>query len=249
MIDFSEFFHQSSKDLTKPGDRPFPSDPRDWPPEWKTTYYKDYPAFKKIALPDVTSEVDLFTSIASRHSGRGYGTEPITLDELSALLKYSCGEHVDGSGKIHRAQASAGARFPIEVYPIVFRGTPELPSGLYHYNVSEHSLDVLWQRPFSKEDIAQLFTYEWIQDAPLTIVMTAVFDRTKTKYKERGYRYILLEAGHIGQNLYLVSNALGLEVCGLGGTRDKNLEELIDIDGVTESVVYGFSIGKAPEHE
>ena len=64
------------------------------------------------------------------------------------------------------------------------------------------------------------------------------------KYGKLGYRYILLEAGHIGQNMYLVSEALGLKCCALGGTRDENLEKLIDIDGVTEAVVYGFAVGR-----
>jgi SagB-type dehydrogenase family enzyme len=74
--------------------------------------------------------------------------------------------------------------------------------------------------------------------------MTDVFWRNQNKYGERGYRYILLEAGHIGQNIYLVSEALGLKCCALGGTRDENLEELVDIDGVTESVVYALAVGK-----
>ena len=181
-----------------------------------------------------------------------------------------------------RAQASGGARFPIEVYPIIFRSaqarTPKeslddptgqanadspakiskgnlggqtqtdaenvLKAGLYHYNVKDHALDVLWDREFSDDDIGQIFTYPWVRDAAIGIVMTAVFSRNQSKYGERGYRYILLEAGHIGQNIYLVSEALGLKCCALGGTRDENLEKLIDIDGITESVVYGFAVGK-----
>lgn len=243
-LDFSNLFHQSSKKHVKT-----PSDSGLWPDEWKTTYYKEYPSFKKITLNDAPPKKDLFESIISRKSGREYDSNPITKDELSVLLKYSCGEVSLGEDKVHRAQASAGARFPIEMYPIVFRGTEELPSGLYHYNVREHSLDVLWKRDFTKEDVGKLFTYEWVQDASLGIVMTAVFERTQNKYKERGYRCVLLEAGHIGQNLYLVSNALGLECCALSGTRDENLEEFIDIDGTTESVIYGFSFGKQNKNE
>lgn len=238
-LDFSNLFHQSSKEHARN-----PIDSSQWPDAWKTIYYKEYPSFKKIALSDVPPEKDLFSAIISRKSGRNYSEEPITKDELSVLLKYSCGEINDMDGKVRRAQASAGARFPIEIYPIVFRGTEDLPSGLYHYNVREHSLDVLWKKNFTKEEIGKIFTYEWIQDAALGIVMTAVFERTQSKYKERGYRCILLEAGHIGQNLYLVSDALGLECCALSGTRDESMEEFIDIDGVTESVVYGFSFGK-----
>lgn len=75
-------------------------------------------------------------------------------------------------------------------------------------------------------------------------LMTAVFHRNQVKYGERGYRYILIETGHIGQNLYLVSEAAGIKCRALGGTRDENIEKLLDIDGIGESVVYAVAVGK-----
>ncbi len=148
------------------------------------------------------------------------------------------------NGQKRRAQPSGGARFPIEVYPIVFRSGEDLKSGLYHYNVKAHKLDVLWDREFQDQELDQLFTYPWAKDAGLALIMTAVFWRTQNKYRERGYRFVLLEAGHIGQNVYLIAGALGLKCCALAGTRDENLEKLIDIDGVTESAVYALAIGE-----
>ncbi len=245
-LDFSKLFHNSSKDPSAGGSIVFPKDQKDWPDAWKTTHYKEYPSFKKIPLSDLPPHKDLFETIRARKSSRDYSEKAISLDEISTLLKYSCGGigEDDPTGSMHRAQASAGGLFPIEIYPLIFRDSGDLRSGLYHYNVRDHSLDVLWQRRFEKRDIAELFTYEWIRDASMAIVMTGVFGRNQIKYGERGYRYLLLEAGHIGQNIYLVSEALGLKCCGLGGTRDVNLEKCIDIDGATESVVYGLSIGK-----
>lgn len=245
--DFSKIFHQSSKDHQK-GHSPIPADSKEWPDEWKTTYYKSYPRLPKIDLGDEPLEADFFRLVKKRQSRRDFKREPITKQELSLLLKYSCGNTSEmGEGRHRRAQPSGGGRFPIEIYPIVFRsGDPAdgLKAGLYHYNVKEHRLDVLWDKEFSDEDIGKIFTYPWVKNAAVGIVMTSVFLRNQQKYGERGYRYILLEAGHIGQNIYLVSEALGLKCCALGGTRDENLEQLIDIDGVTESVVYGLAIGK-----
>lgn len=244
--DFSKVFHQSSKDHAK-GHPPIPPDAKDWPEEWKTTYYKAYPRLPKIELDDEPPEADFFDLVRKRQSRRDFARTPLTKRELSLLLKYSCGSIgplYGGEGRYRRAQPSGGARFPIEVYPIVFRSGDDLKAGLYHYNVKDHQLDVLWDRQFSDEDIHSLFTYSWVKDAALGIVMTAVFWRNQNKYGERGYRYILLEAGHIGQNVYLVSEALSLKCCALGGTMDENLEKLIDIDGVTESVVYALAIGK-----
>jgi len=243
-IDFSKIFHESSKDLAK-GHPLIPADSDEWPDEWKTTHYKAYPRLPKIALEDNPPSADFFDLIKKRRSRRDFTRTPITKRELSLFLKYSCGNTGPLELSRHRrAQASDGARFPIEVYPIVFRSGNDLKAGLYHYNVKDHALDVLWDREFSDEDIGQIFTYPWVKDAAIGIVMTAVFSRNQNKYGERGYRYILLEAGHIGQNLYLVSEALGLKCCALGGTKDENLEKLIDINGVTESVVYGFAVGK-----
>lgn len=247
-IDFSKIFHRSSKEHSK-GHPPISANDENWPDEWKKTYYKAYPRLPKIRLDNKQPKADFFDLIKNRRSRRDFSRTPITKQELSLLLKYSCGntEPME-NGRSHRAQASGGARFPIEVYPIVFRSgdlsAGGLKAGLYHYNVKNHALDVLWDREFSDEDIGQIFFYPWVKGAAIGIVMTAIFWRNQNKYGERGYRYILLEAGHIGQNIYLVCEALGLKCCALGATLDENLEKLIDIDGVTESVVYGLAIGK-----
>lgn len=157
------------------------------------------------------------------------------------MLKYSAG--ITDKINIRRAHPSAGARFPLEIYPLVMIPTEGMNAGLYHYNIKNNLLDVLWENSFSQIDIAQLFTYEWMQHASIVIIITAKFARNEIKYGERGYRYILLEAGHIGQNLCLAARALHLKCCAIGGIRDKNIEHLLDIDGETESLVYALAIG------
>ncbi|MDE2021767.1 MAG: SagB/ThcOx family dehydrogenase [Patescibacteria group bacterium] len=243
-LDFSRLFQHSSKDLLGGGTVRIPADEKEWPEEWTTVHYKEYPRFPTIPLEDAPPAADFFDLVRRRTSRRDFSRTPADKRALSTLLKYSCGITQEfGDRNPRRAHPSGGARFPLEVYPVVFSGSNGLPQGLYHYNVRKHGLDVLWQRSFSEEDIGQLFTYEWVRDASFALVITAVFGRTQVKYGERGYRYILLEAGHIGQNLYLASGALGLKCCALGGTFDNELEKLIDIDGNTESVVYALALG------
>jgi len=253
-IDFSKLFHHSSKNHSL-GQKHTPTDEGEWPEEWKTTYYKTYPRLPKIDLHDYLaggalelsgdSKTNLFKLISTRSSKRNFARGSVSIKELSLLLKFSCGNmgpmHND---RYRRAQPSGGARFPIEVYPIVFRSNEELKAGLYHYNVKDHALDTLWSREFNDHDISELFMYPWSKDASIAVVMTSIFWRNQNKYNERGYRCSLLEAGHIGQNIYLVCEALGLKCCALSGTRDRNLEKLIDIDGTTESVVYALVVGK-----
>jgi len=243
-LDFSELFHQFSKDHSR-GHAPIDSDPNNWPQEWHTTYYKTYPRFPKIKLKECSPSGDFFQLVMKRESRRDFKQAPFSNEDLSILLKFSCGlTGKTQNGRSRRAQPSGGARFPLEVYPLVLTPGSDLAAGVYHYNVKEHSLDVLDKREISNEEIGKLFTYPWVKNASLVLLVTAMFWRNKNKYGERGYRYILLEAGHIGQNIYLAAEALGLQCCALGGTRDILLEKLLDIDGTTESPVYALALGK-----
>lgn len=238
-IDFSKLFHLSSKDSLK-GHSPILPNSKDWPESWKTIEYKEYPRMKKIKLNGETPSADFFKLIPERESIREFSGEPVRSDILSNLLKYSCGI-VEKNGT-KRAQPSGGARYPIETYMLNFK-RGELPDGVFHYNIADHALEHTWNKKFSENDFENLFTYPWVKNSSFAIILTAIFDRNQRKYGERGYRHILLEAGHIGQNLYLSAGALGLSVCALSGVRDEKIEEVLDIDGVTESVVYCLVFG------
>lgn len=240
-IDFSGLFHRSSKDMTMGGTHMIPESEADWPEEWNTVYYKTY-EMDSIALPDTQPAADLFEAVRTRHSARHYSGRKLKIDEISTLLRYSCGIVGQQNEFMRRAQPSGGARYPVEVYPIFFIGG-DVPSGIYHYDIKNHALDVLHQKEFAPEEARALFSHEFMSHASCAIVMTAVFPRTQNKYGERGYRYILLEAGHIGQNLYLGSSALGIGCCSVAGALDEKIEALLGIDGVTESVVYVLLLG------
>ncbi len=243
-IDFSRLFHQSSKDLRGGGTVNIPADDTKWPEEWKTTYYKTYPRLKKIALGESAPPADFFDLVRTRITDRRFSKTALSFEKLSTFLKYSCGITQPGdTWNSRRAYPSGGARYTLEAYPLIFKDVEGIPAGAYHYNVKEHALETLAARPFSDEDIARLVTYPWVQQASALIVITAVFWRAQAKYGERGYRYILLEAGHMGQNMYLVSTALGLKCSGLGGTHDTNIESLLQIDGFDESLVYALAVG------
>lgn len=243
-IDFSGLFHQSSKDLRGGGTVNIPQDPAQWPIEWGTTNYKTYPRFRKIPLLSTKPSSDFFDLILSRTTNRNFAPDALTFETLSQLLKYSCGiTHEGGEFNPRRAYPSGGARYSLEVYPIIFNNVENVRAGVYHYNVKEHALETLSEQPFSPDDIAHLVAYPWVKHSSMLIVVTSVFWRSQMKYGERGYRYIMLEAGHLGQNVYLACTALGLKCAGLGGTRDTHLESLLGVDGLNESLVYGLVVG------
>lgn len=241
---FSQIFHQYSKIIRQN----IPLDDSLWPDEWKTVFYKTYPRLPKIKLLDEKHSYDLFEAIKNRRSRREFGNEKISLEELSGLLKYSVGitAALPELGVSRRAYPSGGGRYPTEIYCLIAKAGEGLKNGLFHYDVKNHQLDVLADKTFSQEEVAKISNYPFAKDSACLIFLTATFWRTQNKYGQRGYRFCLLEAGHIGQNIYLVSEALRLKCCALGGSRiaDESAEKVLNIDGITESMVYAFAIGK-----
>lgn len=220
-----------------------PLDPSTWPEEWRTIAYKEYPRLKQVPLGDARTGGGLFDAIRARTSQRDFSRKKLSLEEISTLCKYACGIVSAGDGVHHRAQPSGGGRYPVETYLLVFAGAEGVAPGVYHYNVRAHALDVLWERPFSDADVATFFTYPWAQQASFALVFTGVFRRNQMKYGERGYRHILIEAGAIVQNTYLVATELGLKCTAIDGVDDVAIEKLIDVDGVGESVLCSLVLG------
>ncbi len=238
---FSKIFHYNS--AIENADR---SPVFEVPEEWKTIYYKEYPRLKKISLESRrTSNDNIFDLIKNRKTQRDFRSAPLTKEEISTLLEYSAGKTTNLSGgRLRRAYPSAGARYPIELYPMVLRGNEEVSAGLYHYAVRQNELETLWGRSFSEEEMKGFFLQPELSSASMIIIMTAVFWRNQNKYGDRGYRLLTLEAGFIGQNIYLISQALGLKCAALSGIAERSIEKILDIDGVTESIIYGVAVGK-----
>ncbi len=222
--------------------------PDSWPEEWKTVYFKEYLRMPKVFLPKPKNlDFSLGKAIMERKSERDFNGEPINLGDLSQLLFYSAGiieKKKNDWNKTRRAYPSGGARFPLETYLIILRGNKELSEGLYHYNIKEHLLEELLKKEGLTKEISSIIWQDMIFSVSAIFIVSAVFERNMMKYKERGYRYILFEAGHLGQNIYLVSTALGLKCCAIGGFDDDKFNELLDINGEDEAVLYAFAIGK-----
>ena len=113
---------------------------------------------------------------------------------------------------------------------------------MYHYNTKEHAIDTISEKKISREDVAQYTSEEWAKNVHGAIIITAVFDRTVRKYGSRGYRYILLEAGHVGQNICLGAAELGFSARPMWGVNEEQFEELLQLDSAHEAVVYALFI-------
>lgn len=219
-----------------------------WPKEWKNVYYKAYPRLDQIMLSKPSRQkFNLYETLRSRESCREFSSFPIGLSQLSDLLYYSGGmkNFLEGSSVDKRMHPSAGGRYPLEIYPFIFN-VDKIREGVYHYHIKTHSLELLLQRPILQQTAKQ-FQQPWVKKSGVLLVVSSVFNRTEMKYRDRGYRHILTECGHLAQNIYLVSTALGLGVCSIGGFIDDGLNDILDIDGRLESVIGVIAVGNKQE--
>ena len=162
--------------------------------------------------------------------------------ELSFLLWSSTGIQRREQGYEFRTAPSAGALYPIETYVIV-NNVEGLEKGLYHYNIEEHMLEELKLGDFGGELAQAALEQEMLANAPLVFVWTAIFERSKWKYRQRAYRYVYLDAGIIGENLMLSATGIGLGSCNVGAFFDNEVNKILGVDGTAESVVYLSVVG------
>lgn len=232
-----EFQLKSKYERTKMGGNPL-----DWhnPPE----RYKSYSSSEKKALPkpENPSSHPLQQNLELRRSIRNYSSKPLTIEQLSYLLWASSGITKHTSNFEYRSAPSAGGLYPIETY-LVVNNIIGIPQGIYHYNILDHVLDVVKVGDFRDRIITAELDQEMTGAAPVVFIWSAMVNRTKWKYRERGYRYIYLDAGHIAENLALAAVDLNLGSCQIAAFYDEELDDLLDLDGAKETTIYSSVVG------
>lgn len=195
-----------------------------------------------VKLPDpvLKGEVSVEEALSRRRSVREYRNDPLTLAELGQLLWAAQGITLPSSG--FRTAPSAGATYPLELYVSVRRGgVVGLPAGIYHYDPLTHSLELVKEGDFSSDIYRASLNQEWVRRAAACIIITADFSRTTSRYGARGERYVYMEAGHVGQNIYLQATALGLGTVAVGAFHDDQLKSIV---GCEEDPIYLFPVGR-----
>lgn len=207
---------------------------------------KTYPGAKKLKLPypkaDETN--NLHALLHARRSVRSYDHEAIMeLRQLACLLWAAAGVSEDSAGKRLRTAPSAGALYPLEIYVVVNR-VEMLTPGIYHYLPEEHALELVKPGLLAAEAERASLAGPMVSAASAVIAWSAVFDRTRSRYSERAFRYIYLDCGHAAQNLALEAVNLGLSTCQLGAYFDDEWDALLELDPAYESVIYLSVAGK-----
>ena len=234
--DIGELYHRWS----------MPGHGLDFPiPSWgeRPASYKTYPDAEHIPLPEPswTSNMAVGQALEIRRSHRDYAARSLSKEALSALLYAAQGITLDRLA--FRAAPSAGALYPIELYPVV-HNVEGVSAGVYHYAVRVHGLERLEAGDFRGRVTRAGLHQAFLGDAGVCFLLTAVFQRTRWKYHQRAYRYVLLEAGHVAQNIYLAATSLALGACAVGAFYDRQFNDLLRLDVQEEAVVYLVSVGE-----
>lgn len=212
---------------------------------------KRYPGAASVALPAPRTEGDFPHVLLDRRTWRRFSSRPVPLDALGTLLGLSSRVQqwvdVPGVGRLPmKTYPSGGAQHPLEVY-VLARRVDGLSPGLYHYAADTHRLERIRKGATGRQIERYLPTQGWYRSASALLLITAVFPRMQWKYRfSRGYRAVLMEAGHLCQTLCLTATWLGLApFCSLA-LADSLIERDLGIDGVSESVLYAAGVGMKP---
>ena len=195
--------------------------------------------------PRFKGQTTVEEAIASRRSRREYSREPLELWELAQLLWAAQG--ITEPTLRFRAAPSAGATYPLEIYVEARAGgVKDLKAGIYHYDPENHNISLVKTGDFHAEIRAAALGQEWVGKSAVNLVICGVYERTTRRYGERGkIRYVHMEAGHVGENLYLQAEALGLATVAVGAFYDEQVSAIL---GAPEDhkPLYIYPVGRKP---
>lgn len=196
----------------------------------------------KLPKPQLKGKLSVEEAIYNRRSIRTYKDEPLTLAEVGQLLWASGGVVCDGVTGATRAYPSAGASYPFEIY-LVVGNVNGLEPGVYRYLWNQHGLELKISGDKRKDLCGASWFQQMIKNAPVSIVFTAIYERTTGRYGKRGENYVCMDLGHAGQNVHLQAESLGLGTVVIGAFQDENVKKVLNLPG-KEVPLYIMPVGK-----
>jgi len=213
-----------------------------WP---KPVEYSSRTVISTVNLPSptLTGNMSVEQAIHDRQSVRTYSNESLTLKDVSQLLWAAYG--VTRPSNNFKTVPSGGHTYPLEIYIIVGNGTVNgLDSGFYHYVPQNHSLEKVLNGDLREEFAKASHNQLWIKEAPINIVITGNDGKMINKYKDEklSIRFVDIEAGHSGQNIYLQAQAINLATVAIGSFYDDQVISLLHLPS-NERIIYSFPVG------
>lgn len=198
---------------------------------------------------DVISNENIFDCIAQRRSTRFYSTDSLSLEELSYLLWATQG--ITGMNKMGltlRTVPCSGATHTFETYLMIMR-VEGIEQGIYRYLPVEHKLLFMFKLDELEakiDDITldQPFVPNFAKKASVLFAWSTTPYRSEWKYDISAHKKILIDVGHVCQNLYLASESIGAGACAIGIYDQKLIDEVLQLDGEEEFIIYLGAVGK-----
>lgn len=178
----------------------------------------------ELPKPSLKGDSSLEQLLAQRRSIRDYSATALSIAEVGQLLWAAQGiTHTRG----FRTAPSAGALYPLELYLVTAR-VDGLTPGVYHYDPRRHRLEKSGDEVLDELSRSAL-SQSCVKQAAAVIVLAAVYERTTKKYGNRGRRYVHIEVGHVAQNIFLQSEALGLATVTVGAYDDEAVAGVLHV--------------------
>jgi SagB-type dehydrogenase family enzyme len=221
------------------------------PPPIEKPYSADSERIKLIATDwDEIYNIKLTEAINNRESRRKYNQDPLTLMELSFLLWATQGVRLYAGNYAFRNVPSAGCRHALETYLAVFnvensQTGKELEPGIYRYLPLTHELLLEFSKEHLQDEMTKAtFGQKFAGQSAVTFIWSAIPYRIEWRYGLDSHKVIAMDAGHVGQNMYLACEAIGAGTCAIGAYDQEYLDELLHLDGKDEFSIYLAPVGK-----
>ncbi len=190
----------------------------------ETPLQNSAPEIIQLPTPRYDSETSLEEALLKRRSVRSYKKDPLTVSDISQILWAAQGitEKTDGL----RTAPSAGALYPLELY-LVAANVDGLKPGVYKYKPQDHTIKRISDGDKRIDVSNAALKQDAIENSSAIVIIAAIYERTAIKYGNRSERYVHIEVGHVGQNIYLQAVTLGIGTVMIGAFKDEALKKVL----------------------
>ncbi|MDR0437785.1 MAG: SagB/ThcOx family dehydrogenase [Bacteroidales bacterium] len=218
------------------------------------TKIEEAPLTYILPSPKTDGKMSVEKALAQRRSHRAYQDKALSAEQLSQILwsAYGITKPVEDNPDRpssrpsfrggFRTAPSAGATFPFEIYAIV-GNVSGIEPGVYKYISENHKLVRVIDQDVRVELRKAALDQMMVEQAPATVFWSAIFERATVRYGDRGReRYVCMDLGHSGQNVYLQAEAMGLGTCAIGAFTDADVSRVLQLPA-EEEPLYMMPVG------